>query len=134
MTLGCRRHAYVYVIALTPIGLCKIGSSFNPRARIYQVLKYRIEAVHKVIGKRKAFLRLIATLPCRSRAEAYAIERAAHALLDRHRLPGIRSGTPGLGPRAEWFRVRPRTAMRAVDDAAAIWREPTLPGLLPESR
>ena len=119
--------AYVYVIALKPIGLCKIGSSFNPRDRLNWLRYWHGEAVAKAIGKRKAFMSLVATLPCRDRAEAYAIERAAHALLDEHRLRGMRGRWSYIPGRPEWFWVRKQIAMRAVDDAAALWRQPPLP-------
>jgi T5orf172 domain len=94
-------HSFIYVIKGVN-GLCKIGITANPNARIAQLrsaLSFAMDFAW--IGAPKA--------------ETIAIEREAHAMLAKYRKPG-----------SEWFAVSPDAAVGAVHAAAFRLGQPVL--------
>jgi Meiotically up-regulated gene 113 len=94
-------HSFVYVIKGVN-GLCKIGISSNPNARIAQLrstLSFAMDFAW--IGAPKG--------------DTVAIEREAHAMLAKYRKPG-----------SEWFAVAPDAAVGAVHAAAFRLGQPVL--------
>jgi T5orf172 domain len=93
-------HSFVYVVKADD-GLCKIGMTTNPNARLAQLRSGSASPLEFAwIGAPKG--------------DTIAIERDAHAMLDKYRKSG------------EWFAVEPDAAVGTIHAAAFRLGQPVL--------